>query len=164
MPGSSWPRPSRLRVTEMLGRSSWLILITAIALQGCTTVQTSCAGGPLRLSDGRAAQSVEPLEAAENVLSFRPTSELSCLAMEGGQYAQFIMGHAYENGIAVQRSLGLAADFYRMAARDRIGSRAVYSAPIGSESAGTTIMIPGQVILHGLPEAEIALARLETGR
>lgn len=136
-----------------------LAIAGPILLAGCASVGASCPGGALRLAQG----SVQELGAEQStplILAARPTDEVACLASAGNKYAQFALGHAYEHGVGVAPDRDAALQFYAMAAADVIGSRQIYSAPVGSESTGTVISIPGQVLERGLPEARASVARL----
>ncbi|MFN2260046.1 MAG: hypothetical protein ABR601_09450 [Parasphingopyxis sp.] len=115
----------------------------------------------MRLADGSSPAEIGAVPTARSALASRTLPEISCLAHAGDKYAQFAMGYALEHGVRTRRDLTAAVAFYRMAAQDVIGSRQVYSAPVGSETTGTVISIPGQVLQHGLPEANVALARLQ---
>lgn len=136
------------------------VLGPACALAACASMGSGCPGGPLRLADGSSARRIGPVQAAPLIVAHRQTADLHCLAQSGDKYAQFALGHAYENGIGVPRDHDAARWFFGLAAQDMIGTRQVYSAPVGSESTGTGISIPGQVIERGLPEAREALRRL----
>jgi TPR repeat protein len=103
---------------------------------------------------------VAPTVAGSTAAAVYDLAYLSCKASQGDKGALLALGKSYETGDQVETNLARAANYYAQAAKPETKVVYVYSPPVGAESYGRTLALPGGEIIPGLPEANYLLGKM----